>query len=261
MYACVGILRGNDTRIFFYDILAQHSIINNNNSSSAKKRKKKVNDDKSLANINVSQFTNNGICISPNGNFISVATFKHDIPIFDTVWNKPKKHSEIRHDILQNVKRFSFISKAHGSAIDCVLFSCNNQYLITGCNTNGGVIRVWDLKFVDPDMNEFAQLLFEYKLRVDEIGDGKTFVGISGMCMSKSSDLLGVLDGKKQMICIFRVKYHQKRMKFLGVIYNCFLNLNKKNGKITCMEFSPDCRYIALGTTESDVRVYKIPGR
>jgi len=114
-----------------------------------------------------------------------------------------------------------------------------------------GRVKVWSIENVDFGRRKKPEMVFEHELGIGQIED---------VVMSYQWDICAVLNEERKKVFIYRIQYAKSKMK-LHCVFERVLFDEESNpeGKINVVKFSPDSTHVAVGSTDSDVRVYKIP--
>eukprot|EP01084_Bolivina_argentea_P268525 456117_1 len=243
-----------NTKIYFYDIKKKQRQTNNKkiklnvapqNKTELRVITEKI--DKTLETIDGGQFINYEMNISMDGKWLSIGTFKKDIRLWRINYNKPGKRDTNQDMRFGGAELLCSIINAHNKSITCVTFSCNSKYMISV--SKDGYIKVWDIIHCDYERGNKPKMIMEYNLGIGEI---------ENIVMSYEYDVIAALNNEKKIIYIYQIKYDKKKVKLHCKFENLFCR-SDGNGEINCIKFSPDSQYIAVGTNDFDVRVYKIP--
>lgn len=111
-----------------------------------------------------------------------------------------------------------------------------------------GNVKVWDIGNCDFERGEKPEMVMEHEL---EIGKIETVI------MSYQWDICAVLNEERKTVFIYKLKYEKKKIKLHCTFENVLID--EAAGKINVVKFSPDSTHLAVGTTDQDVRVYRIP--
>lgn len=242
----VAVSGSNETKIWFYDLAAakqrkQEKVLQPSNAAAVKKLVHCA--DTPLAVIEGGQFVNYEMNLSPDGNLLSVGSFKKDIRLWTIRYRTAGKRETFEGRRFKSVEQLCTVSGAHKSPIASVAFSCDSKYMVSA--SHGGVVKAWDL-----DNAQRPELVLE-----QDLGIGK----IESVVMSYQWDLMAVLNEERKRVFVYRLKYAKKKVKLHCTFERVLIDEDSAESRITVVKFSPDSLFVAVGTTDADVRVYKIP--
>lgn len=256
---------GQNTKLYFYDIrqkiAAQERLIKRkklkipkkpNNTKEMLAVKEMAKEDKEMLAIEGGQFENYEMNISMDGKWLSIGSFKKDIRLWRVNYVKPGKRDVVKEYRFGGVDLLCSLIHAHEKPVSTVTFSCDSQFMVSA--SKDGCVKVWDIINVDYARGYKPEMVFESDLGIGVIYD---------LVMSYQYDIAAVLNEERRSIFVYKIKYEKQKMKlhcrFDNVVGE---DKDKKDGdrrKINCVRFSPDSQYIAVGSGDQDVRVYKIP--
>ena len=234
---------------------------------------------------NDDKYQNNMFSISPDGNYCAVSRSDNTLHIFEAIWHKPTQdemkegtkynYNDINQIFFQHFELFYIIKSVHAKAnkIPCALFSNDSRFVISGSST--GDLRVWQLNCGNsPSADMVCETNIGDDLKSHSKSGGNnnsnnnriTFHGAILSAYNILATLVGNHNGKHvRRIIFYHVKHlddlssQQKhiKFKFLGELDEPLST--KGDGNVTAMKFSPNGKYFAIGGTDFDVRVYKVP--
>eukprot|EP01083_Nonionella_stella_P087818 244461_1 len=252
----IAVSGNQNTKIYFYDMKKKQRQSKNKkikvnvappNRKKATLRKVAQNADKPMEVIDGGQFVNYEMNVSADGNWLSIGTFKKDIRLWRINYVKPGKRDAIQEMRFGGTSLACSLINAHQKSVTCVAFSCDSQFMIS--SSLDGWLKVWDIVNCDYARGHKPKVILERDLGIG---------AIRKLVISHEYDIIAVLD-EKQTIFIYKIKYEKAKIKMHCTFKNVLFNQKDQDAKINCIQFSPDSQYIAVGTSDFDVRVYKIP--
>eukprot|EP00484_Ammonia_sp_Unknown_P024267 CAMPEP_0197051464 /NCGR_PEP_ID=MMETSP1384-20130603/26131_1 /TAXON_ID=29189 /ORGANISM="Ammonia sp." /LENGTH=501 /DNA_ID=CAMNT_0042484033 /DNA_START=31 /DNA_END=1536 /DNA_ORIENTATION=- len=245
----------NDTKIYVYDVKGKQRQSRGANidipaapTNKAQLKRLLSTVDKPMEVVEGGQFVVHQMNVSRDGQYLSIGSFKKDVRLWRVNYIKPGKRDIIQEPRYGSLESLCTILNAHTASVTCVTFSCDSKYMISA--SKDGQIKIWDIINCDYQRGKTPPLVFEQNL---EIGS------IDYLCISYQYDIIAVMNEQRKDIYVYRLKCEKKKIKLHCTYSNVLSTPKNVEARINCIAFAPNSQYIAVASSDFDVRVYQIP--